>query len=204
MSRRLRRSTSSLLAATLASAAFALLAAGNANAQRAQGPVGVAEEAVISGKIIDIDPNSKAVLVQGPRGNVVELVAGDEAKNFGQVRKGDIVTVTRGAALVASLEPLDSKTTAMAEQVDRTTRAADGGKPGIAREITTTVTAEITKVDPAKRLVTFRGPRETLRTVKVEDPAIDLNQIKRGQMAKLVYREVVAITVKAPAAAAAN
>ncbi|MBP0620158.1 hypothetical protein J8I82_09460 [Cupriavidus sp. LEh25] len=200
----MRRSTSSLLAATLASAAFALLAAGNANAQRAQGPVGVAEEAVISGKIIDIDPNSKAVLVQGPRGNVVELVAGDEAKNFGQVRKGDIVTVTRGAALVASLEPLDSKTTAMAEQVDRTTRAADGGKPGIAREITTTVTAEITKVDPAKRLVTFRGPRETLRTVKVEDPAIDLNQIKRGQMAKLVYREVVAITVKAPAAAAAN
>ncbi|MFJ4288356.1 hypothetical protein ACIP1U_01010 [Cupriavidus sp. NPDC089707] len=204
MSRRPRRSTSSLLAATLASAAFALLAAGNANAQRAQGPVGVAEEAVISGKVIDIDPNSKAVLVQGPRGNVVELVAGDEAKNFGQVRKGDIVTVTRGAALVASLEPLDSKATAMAEQVDRTTRAADGGKPGIAREITTTVTAEITKVDPAKRLVTFRGPRETLRTVKVEDPAIDLNQIKRGQMAKLVYREVVAITVKAPAAAAAN
>ncbi|WP_240745920.1 MULTISPECIES: hypothetical protein [Cupriavidus] len=204
MSRRLRRSASSLLAATLASAALALLAAGNANAQRAQGPVGVAEEAVISGKIIDIDPNSKAVLVQGPRGNVVELVAGDEAKNFGQVRKGDIVTVTRGAALVASLEPLDSKTTAMAEQVDRTTRAAEGGKPGIAREITTTVTAEITKVDPAKRLVTFRGPRETLRTVKVEDPAIDLNQIKRGQMAKLVYREVVAITVKAPAAAAAN
>ncbi|WP_232232455.1 MULTISPECIES: hypothetical protein [unclassified Cupriavidus] len=204
MSRRLRRSTSSLLAATLASAAFALLAAGNANAQRAQGPVGVAEEAVISGKIIDIDPTSKAVLVQGPRGNVVELVAGDEAKNFGQVRKGDIVTVTRGAALVASLEPLDSKATAMAEQVDRTSRAAEGGKPGIMREITTTVTAEITKIDPAKRLVTFRGPRETLRTVKVEDPAIDLNQIKRGQMAKLVYREVVAITVKAPAAAAAN
>ncbi|SPC16116.1 hypothetical protein [Cupriavidus oxalaticus] len=204
MSRRLRRSASSLLAATLASAAFALLAAGNANAQRAQGPVGVAEEAVISGKIIDIDPTSKAVLVQGPRGNVVELVAGDEAKNFGQVRKGDIVTVTRGAALVASLEPLDSKATAMAEQVDRTSRAAEGGKPGVMREITTTVTAEITKIDPAKRLVTFRGPRETLRTVKVEDPAIDLNQIKRGQMAKLVYREVVAITVKAPAAASAN
>ena len=72
------------------------------------------------------------------------------------------------------------------------------------REITTTVTAQITKVDPAKRLITFRGPRETLRTVKVQDPAIDLNGIKQGQMAKIVYREVVAITVKAPAAAAGN
>lgn len=195
------RSSSSLLAAALAATAFA---AGSANAQRPQGPVGVAEEAVISGKIVDIDPATKAVLVQGPRGNVVELVAGDEARNFGQIRKGDILTVARGAAVVASLEPVDSKATALAESVDRTTRAAEGGKPGIMREITTTVTAQITKVDPAKHLITFRGPRETLRTVKVEDPAIDLKAIKQGQMAKIVYREVVAITVKAPAAAAAN
>ncbi|WP_373379268.1 hypothetical protein [Cupriavidus nantongensis] len=195
------RQCSSLLAALFALAAFS---AGSANAQRPPAPVGVAEEAVISGKIVDIDPETKAVLVQGPRGNVVELVGGDEVRNFGQIRKGDILTVARGAALVAALEPVDSKATALAESVDRTTRAAEGGKPGIMREITTTVTAQITKVDPAKRQLTFRGPRETLRTVKVEDPAIDLKGIKQGQMAKIVYREVVAITVRAPAAAAAN
>ncbi|WP_427312539.1 hypothetical protein [Cupriavidus sp. H39] len=195
------RQCSSLLAAALALTAFA---AGSANAQRPPAPVGVAEEAVISGKIVDIDPETKAVLVQGPRGNVVELVAGDEARNFGQIRKGDILTVARGAAVVAALEPVDSKATALAESVDRTTRAAEGGKPGIMREITTTVTAQITKVDPARQLITFRGPRETLRTVKVQDPAIDLKGIKQGQMAKIVYREVVAITVRAPAAAAAN
>lgn len=197
---RIRR-WSALLATAVASA---VLAMGSAYAQRAPAPVMVAEEAVISGKIIDIDPDSKAVLVQGPRGNVVELIAGDEARNFGQVRKGDIVTVARSAAVVASLEPIDSKATALAEQVDRTSRAAEGGKPGIMREVTTTVTAEITKIDPANKLITFRGPRETLRTVKVEDPAIDLNKIKRGQMAKVVYREVVAITVRAPTAATAN
>ncbi|CAG2146446.1 hypothetical protein [Cupriavidus numazuensis] len=195
------RRPSSLPAAVLAAA---MLFATSAYAQRPQAPVGVAEEAVVSGKIIDIDPNTKAVLVQGPRGNVVELVAGDEAKNFGQIRKGDILTIARGAALVASLEPVDSKATALAESVERTSRAAEGSKPGVMREITTTVTAEITKVDPAKHLVTFRGPRETLRTVKVEDPAIDLTKIQRGQMAKIVYREVVAITVRAPAASAAN
>ncbi|MBB2918745.1 hypothetical protein [Cupriavidus alkaliphilus] len=195
------RQCSSLLAALIAVTAFS---AGTANAQRPPAPVGVAEEAVISGKIVDIDPETKAVLVQGPRGNVVELVGGDEVRNFGQIRKGDILTVARGAALVAALEPVDSKATALAESVDRTTRAAEGGKPGVMREITTTVTAQITKIDPAKRLLTFRGPRETLRTVKVQDPAIDLKGIKQGQMAKIVYREVVAITVRAPAAAAAN
>ncbi|WER46485.1 hypothetical protein CupriaWKF_02530 [Cupriavidus sp. WKF15] len=197
------RRPSSLPAAMFAAAMLLATSAG-AHAQRPQAPVGVAEEAVVSGKIIDIDPNTKAVLVQGPRGNVVELVGGDEVKNFGQIRKGDILTIARGAAIVASLEPMDSKATALAETVDRTSRAAEGSKPGIMREITTTVTAEITKVDPAKHLVTFRGPRETLRTVKVEDPAIDLSKIQRGQMAKIVYREVVAITVRAPAASAAN
>ncbi len=197
------RRPSSLPAAMFA-AAMLIATSASAHAQRPQAPVGVAEEAVVSGKIVDIDPNTKAVLVQGPRGNVVELVAGEEAKNFGQIRKGDILTIARGAAIVASLEPLDSKATPLAETVDRTSRAAEGSKPGIMREITTTVTAEITKVDPAKHQVTFRGPRETLRTVKVEDPAIDLSKIQRGQMAKIVYREVVAITVRAPAASAAN
>jgi hypothetical protein len=34
--------------------------------------------------------------------------------------------------------------------------------------------------------------------VKVQDPNIDLASIKQGQMAKIVVREVVAITVKSP------
>ena len=183
---------------TLALLASLLLAAGAAHAQKTPAPVGIAEEAVISGKVVDIDANSKAVLVQGPKGNIVEIVGGDEAKNIGNVRKGDIVTLTRAAAVVAALEPLDSKDTPLVEQVERTSRAAEGGKPGVMREITTTITAQITKIDTANRTVTFRGPRETLRTVKVRDPNIDLTKIKQGQMAKIVVREIVAITVKSP------
>ncbi|WP_354683182.1 hypothetical protein [Cupriavidus necator] len=196
---RIRRPSAFLAAAVLGTAVTGL--ANDVCAQPASAPVVMVEESVISGKIIDIDPNTNAVLVQGPRGNVVELIGGDEVRNFGQIRKGDILTVARGAAVVAALEPLDSKAVALAESSERTSRAAEGGKPGILREVTTTVTAEITQVDPASKLITFRGPRETLRTVKVENPAIDLNKIKRGQMARVVYREVVAITVSSPAAA---
>lgn len=163
-------------------------------------PIGVAEEAVVSGRVVNVDPDSNAVLVKGPNGNLVEIIAGDEAKNIGNVKKGDIVTLTRGAAVVAGLEPIGSKDTALMEQVERISRAPDGGKPGVMREITTTITAQITNVDVNKRTVTFRGPRETLRTVKVQDPNIDLAAIKKGQMAKFVIKEVVAITVKAPSA----
>jgi hypothetical protein len=75
---------------------------------------------------------------------------------------------------------VDSKDTPLLEQVERVSHAAEGGKPGVMREITTTITAQITKVDVAKRMVTFRGPRETLRTVKVQDPNIDLASIKQA------------------------
>jgi hypothetical protein len=188
-----------------AMAAAALFAAGPVQAQRpANQPVGVAEETVVTGKIVDINPDTQSVMVQGPRGNVIELIAGDEVKNFGNIKKGDILVIKHGAALVAALEPLDSKATSIAETVERTSRAPEGGKPGIMREVTTTAIAQITKVDTAKRAITFRGPRETLRTVQVQDPSIDLTQIKTGQMAKIVYKEVVAIGVKAPGAPTAS
>ncbi len=184
-----------------AAACLALAWAAPAQAQKSTpGPIGVAEEAVVSGKVVEVNPESKAVLIQGPRGNIFELVAGDEAKNIGNVKKGDIVTFTRGAAVVAGLEPVGSKDTALMEQVERVSHAAEGGKPGVMREITTTVTAQITNVDVAKRTITFRGPRETLRTVKIQDPNIDLASIKKGQMAKIVVKEVVAITVRSPSA----
>lgn len=168
--------------------------------QAASTPVaGIAEELVVSGRIVAIDPDSKAVLVQGPRGNVVELIGGDEVKNFKQINKGDIVTLTRDAAVVTTLDPVDTKDTAITESVERTARTGDGAKPGFAREITTTVTAQITKVDTKNRTVTFRTPRETLRTVKVRDPNIDLSKIKAGRLAKIVYREVVAVVVTSSA-----
>ncbi|MGT2490465.1 hypothetical protein ACU4GD_07805 [Cupriavidus basilensis] len=168
--------------------------------QAASTPVaGIAEELVVSGRIVAIDPDSKAVLVQGPRGNVVELIGGDEVKNFKQINKGDIVTLTRDAAVVTTLDPVDTKDTPITESVERTARTGTAPSPASRVEITTTVTAQITKVDTKNRTVTFRTPRETLRTVKVRDPNIDLSKIKAGRLAKIVYREVVAIVVTSSA-----
>ncbi|MDF3837795.1 hypothetical protein P3W85_33400 [Cupriavidus basilensis] len=161
--------------------------------------VGMAEESVVSGRVIAIDPDSKAVLVEGPRGNVVELIGGAEARNFRRINKGDVVSLARRAVAVTTLEPLDSKDAPLMETVERTARAGEGAKPGFVREITTTVTAQITKVDARNRTVTFRTPRETLRTVNVRDPNINLDRIKTGRLARIVYREAVSVTVSVPA-----
>ena len=68
------------------------------------------------------------------------------------------------------------------------------------REVTTTITAQVTRVDVSQRLLTFSGPRESVRTVKVVDPSIDLAAVRPGQMAKIVVREMVVITIEAPKA----
>lgn len=181
-------------------AALAALASPPVLAQGVPPPVGMAEQAVISAPIVAIDPATQSVTVRGPNGNLYEVVSGEEVKNFGQIRVGDMLTIARGEAIVAGLEPIGSKDTALSESVERTTRAGEGSKPGIMREITTTVTAEVTNVDTARRTISFRGPRETLRTVKVNRPDIDLTQIRKGQMARIVVREVEAIAVLAPPA----
>jgi len=209
MKRRANLTTSTL------AACLAMLAMGTATAQMAPAPAGptsplpnvapprpaaFAEESVASGKVVSVDPQTKAIIVQGEGGNVVELVGGDEAKNFGNVNPGDIVTIRREAAVVAGLEPLGTKDVAMIEQTERVARAPAGGKPGVAREVTTTITAQVTRVDVSQRLLTFSGPRESVRTVKVADPSIDLTAVRPGQMAKIVVREIVVITVEAPKA----
>lgn len=204
----------SLTTSTLA-ACLAMLAMGTATAQMAPAPAGptsplpnvapprpeaFAEEDVARGKVVSVDPQTKAIIVQGEGGNVVELVGGDEAQNFGNVSPGDIVTIRREAAVVAGLEPLGTKDVAMIEQTERVARAPAGGKPGVVREVTTTITAQVTRVDVSQRLLTFSGPRESVRTVKVVDPSIDLAAVRPGQMAKIVVREMVVITIEAPKA----
>ncbi|MGY8527483.1 hypothetical protein [Paracidovorax citrulli] len=153
------------------------------------------EEVIASAEVIEVDPAGRLIVLQGPRGNVVALRADVSIPNLEQVRKGDVVTYERDAVAVISLEPLGTRASALAESVEQSARAAPGDKPGFAHIVTTTVTAQITQLDRRQRTLTFRGPRETLRTVAVKDPTIDLGAISAGQFVRIVYREMVSILV---------
>ncbi|HEX9114097.1 MAG TPA: hypothetical protein VF888_07080, partial [Nitrospirota bacterium] len=57
-------------------------------------PSGVKTEAtIITATVEKIDYQTRTVVLKGPKGNLIEMQVGEEARNFDQVKKGDLVTI---------------------------------------------------------------------------------------------------------------
>ena len=61
-------------------------------------------------------------------------------------------------------------------------------------------TAEVIAVDPAKKMVTLKGPQGNEVDVEAEDPG-QLQNIKKGDHVQVTYVEALAISVKEAKAA---
>jgi len=145
----------------------------------------------LKGTVTAVDKATRRVTIKGAQGKVVELVASDEAKNFDQIRVGDNVTVWIVEAL--SLELRKSTGTPSATDVKAKGRSEPPGERpvGVARrEIQ--VTAEVVNVDPAKNIISLKGPKGNVIDLKVKNPD-HFKVVKRGDMVDAVYTEASAI-----------
>jgi hypothetical protein len=93
-----RMKTQCTLALALTAAAFAAPvfaqkpdAAGGAVVTSEPGRASIARAAELSAQVVGIDKATRTVTLKGPKGNVVDIVAGDEVKNFDQIKLGDFV-----------------------------------------------------------------------------------------------------------------
>jgi hypothetical protein len=159
--------------------------------------VTVTDEAQIMATIESVDQQDRSVLLRGPRGGLVTVVASPDVRNFSQLKPGDRVVVRYREALAANLAK--PGTTPPPLQVSQQTqRAPAGDKP--AGEVTKTVQARvtITGVDPAHNMVSFVGPAQVQRTVEVLDPDMQtfIKTIKVGDQVDLTYSEALALSVE--------
>jgi hypothetical protein len=69
--------------------------------------------------------------------------------------------------------------------------------PTVVQKDLVQMTATVEAIDPAKRLVTLRGPQGRTAEVKV-GPNIDLGKVKKGDLVDIAYVEAVAVNVVAP------
>src|SRR5262249_48781075 len=72
------------------------------------GKAAVARTVKVTAQVVAIDKVTRTVTLKGPQGNTVEVVAGDEVKNFDQIKVGDMLVVAYAQAL--SLELQKAKT----------------------------------------------------------------------------------------------
>jgi len=196
-----------ILAAALAAAPSVVLAekpGAQAVVVEAKGPAGagIGQAVEIQATVTAIDKAKRTVTVKGPRGKTKTLTVGKEARNFDQVKVGDMITLTYMEAITLSLEKAEGAKPGKTV-TEELKRAAPGEKPAGVMSSQTTIVGTVTAIDAKTQLVTVRGPEGNEVDIKVEDPA-KLKNVKTGDLVKATYTEALAISVTTPAKPAAT
>jgi Cu/Ag efflux protein CusF len=166
----------------------------------APGAAAAVESTKVTATVVGIDATTRVVTLKGQDGKVFNITAGDDVKNFAQLRVGDKVTASYTQALSLELKKGGSGIRESSEK-ESAVRAPAGAKPGGAVSRQVTILANVVAVDAKKKTVTLRGPHGNLVDLAVQDPA-QLKSIKKGDQVEAVYTEAVAVTVEAAPKAA--
>jgi hypothetical protein len=149
--------------------------------------------------VTSIDRTTRSVTLQNADGDTRTLGVPPDMKSFDTLKVGDHVDVDYAESIAVALLPAGSKAS-----MTETATGGRAGEPGVAtagRQITATV--EIVEVDEVMNRVTFKGPKGTVRTVTVYDPAIQkqLGTLQPGQAVQLTYREALVASIQPSASA---
>ncbi|CAD6516826.1 hypothetical protein [Paraburkholderia metrosideri] len=177
----------------LASAAFAQTQPQIATTS-APGQVSVSGTLKTTATVVGIEPATRTVWLKDPKGKVVQLVVGDEARNFDQLKIGDVVKAEYSQAITVTLKK-GGGAAPMANENQTLERAPMGAKPGGTASREVTIMANVTAVNHQSGAMTLRGPQGNSVEVVVEDPD-QLKLIKKGDQMEVVYNEAVAISVE--------
>ena len=155
-------------------------------------------EAKVTSTVESIDKATRSVVLKRANGELLKVTAGEQVKNFDQIKVGDKVVATHTRALVLELKKGEG-VRERAESSDQGS-AKPGEKPGAYAAKEVKFVADVQKVDAKKGVVTLRGVERTVK-LKINDPE-QLKLIKKGDQVEGVYAEAVAIAVTpAPAKA---
>jgi len=147
-----------------------------------------------SAEVVRIDKPTRTVTLRGTQGNTFDIVAGDQVKNFDQIKVGDMVVARYAQALALKLR----KTKGPPEDVsvsEGSTQAKPGEQPSFTGGRQVTAIAEVTAVDPKESTITLKGPKGNVVTLDVHNPD-QFKVVKEGDQVEVTYTEAVALSVE--------
>lgn len=147
----------------------------------------------ISAKVVAIEKSARTVTLKGPQEKTLDVVAGDEVKNFDQIRVGDLVKVRYAQAL--ALELRKSRAVGDLTESAGSTQAKPGERPAAASVHQITAIAEVTDVNPQKEQITLKGPRGNIVELDVRNPD-QFKVVKEGDQVDVTYTEAMAVSVE--------
>ncbi len=183
------------VAAVFAVAPVLSMAAEKADAKK--GAIVLTDSAHAKATVVNIKKKERELTLRDEKGRDHVMIAGDEVRNFAQIKKGDIVEVEYRVAVASALEKASSAT--VAGQSSAVERAPAGAKPGMAAMQTRSIVATVLEVDKKERMLTAQGPRGGIVTFKVPAEMKTFDSLKKGDKISAVLSEAIAISVKTPA-----
>lgn len=186
----------------LAALTFALPAAaqkpdvtGGAVVASEPGKAAVVGAVKVTAQVVALDKSTRTVTLKGPKGNMVEVVAGDEVKNFDQIKVGDMLAVTYVQSLSLELQKAKTGASGITTQSAAVT-AQPGERPAAAAGHQVTAIAKVTAVDKKAKTISLKGPRGNTVTLDVRNPD-QFKVVKVGDEVLVTYTEAMAISVEA-------
>ena len=144
-----------------------------------------------------VNPKTREITLRDNTGEVTTIVAGEEVRNFPQIKVGDILRVRMLQSLLMEVRPHNALVT-RTEIEEGVALAPKGGQPGMAtgRRITTVVT--IQALDMKKDFVKFTLPNGEVRTTTAKTSAGKelLHTLKVGDQVDVVFTDAVGISLE--------
>jgi len=160
------------------------------------GALVLSESVTATATVAKIKSKQREITLRNSAGAEMTVIAGDEVRNFAQIKKGDVVEIEYHVAVASKLEKVTELKAA--GQATEVARAAAGGKPGMAAAHVRTIVAKVLEVDTKNRMLTAQGPRGNVVTVKVPAEMKAFDGLKKGDRISAIYSEAVAVSVKTP------
>jgi Cu/Ag efflux protein CusF len=154
------------------------------------------ESSTITATVEKIDYKARTVVLKGTKGVLMELEVGEEARNFDQVKKGDIVTIENTEAV--AIEVQKSKGKPIAVETTSMTRSKPGEKPAGTMKTEGIMTVTVEKIDHKTREATLKLADGEIMEIRVGPQVKRLNEIHKGDQVLVRYMSSVSISVKKP------
>jgi len=163
----------------------------------------VHETLTITAEVAAVDPSTRHLTLHGPLGGEITGRVEDDVKNLGQVKVGDMVTISYRASIAMSASKPGQPNPLFTGGEAST--AAEGERPALSVSEQTKHTVTVVSVDPERRSIVLQGESGTLFPVEVDRPefARKLQTLKPGDKIDVVTTEAVIAEVT-PAAAGAK
>ena len=150
----------------------------------------------ITATVEKIDYKTRTVVLKGPQGDLEEMHVGDEARNFDQVKKGDLVTIETSESVALEVqkaqgEPIASESTSI-------TRAKPGEKPAGTMKTTGIMSVRVEDINYKTREATLKMADGTIMNITVGPQVKRLKEVHKGDEVVVRYTSTVSISVKKP------